>query len=298
MRYVVALALAGIVSVPAAAVGRLADVSLIDRDSGEKLQTHYYKGEYWVAGRPGAHYAIQIQSRDGRRLLAVTSVDGVNILTGETAGHQQRGYVFAGWQGYDLSGWRKSNSEIAAFTFTAVPKSYAARTGRPDNVGVIGVALFTERQRIEPQVIQEPYAPPAALPPPPPRFESSENKAAPQSTAPSGRAREDSAAADSRALGAAEAQGEAAGNAARREAEKLTRAPAPSLGTGHGRREYSSVVQVAFERARSTPDEVIRIRYDSRDNLVALGVIRRPPPVGPRRVDPFPDTRMGYVPDP
>jgi hypothetical protein len=35
--------------------------------------------------------------------------------------------------------------EVAAFYFTSLPDSYAARTGRPDNVGVIGVAVFRER---------------------------------------------------------------------------------------------------------------------------------------------------------
>jgi len=50
--------------------------------------------------------------------------------------------------------WRKSADEVAAFTFTASPNSYAARTGRPANVGVIGVAVFRERQ--QPQVFQPP----------------------------------------------------------------------------------------------------------------------------------------------
>jgi hypothetical protein len=46
----------------------------------------------------------------------------------------------------DISGWRKSLSETAAYYFTALPDSYAARTGRPDDVGVIGVALFRRKQ--------------------------------------------------------------------------------------------------------------------------------------------------------
>src|SRR6187399_3010453 len=124
------LALAGFMSAPALAVGSLAEVNVIDRDTGQRLQAHYHKGEYWVAGRPGANYAIQIQSRNGGRLLAVTSVDGVNVISGETAGVDQTGYVFQGWQGYDIAGWRKSSSEIAAFNFTSIPKSYASRTGR------------------------------------------------------------------------------------------------------------------------------------------------------------------------
>ena len=37
--------------------------------------------------------------------------------------------------------------EVATFYFTRLPDSYAARTGRPDNVGVIGIALFREKPR-------------------------------------------------------------------------------------------------------------------------------------------------------
>jgi hypothetical protein len=75
-------------------------------------------------------------------------------------------------------------------------------------------------------------------------------------------------------------------------------APAPALGTGHGRREDSWVTEVDFERAASRPDEVIRLRYDSRANLTAMGVIPRGLPTPPRP-DAFPaGPQLGYVPDP
>src|ERR1700719_3984560 len=130
----------------AQAVRGLADVSIIDRDSGAVLDTHYYRGEYWVAGRPGGRYAIEIHNRIGERLLAVTSVDGVNVVSGETAAWDQGGYVFGPGDRYQITGWRKSDAEVAAFTFTDLANSYAARTGRPANVGVIGVAVFREQQ--------------------------------------------------------------------------------------------------------------------------------------------------------
>src|SRR6266481_7063610 len=135
-------------------MGSMAEITIIDRDSGAVLSPHFYRGEYWVAGTPGARYAIEIRNRLGERLLAVTSVDGVNVLSGATAGWDQAGYVFGPGERYQISGWRKTNAEVAAFTFTDSPNSYAERTGRPANVGVIGVALFRERQ---PQAV---YAPP------------------------------------------------------------------------------------------------------------------------------------------
>lgn len=259
MRTLCLVALAGLAAQPALAVGRLADVTVTDRDSGETLTPYVHRGEYWVAGRPGARYAISIRNQSGNRLLAVTSVDGINVLSGQGAAANQRGYVFDPWVGYEIDGWRKSSSEIAAFTFTALPNAYAALTGRPKNIGVIGVALFRERQ---------PDPPPVA----------------------SGQV-----SAEARNEAVAERSADSAGKAS---AARAPSAPvAQALGTGHGEREFSQVVSVPFERAHSRADETIRIRYDSRENLVALGVIKLPKP---RHVpDPFPgNARMGYVPDP
>ena len=74
--------------------------------------------------------------------------------------------------------------------------------------------------------------------------------------------------------------------------------PAPKLGTGHGARESSVVSHTSFARLQSQPDEVIRIRYDSRENLVAAGVIRDPVAHNPLP-DPFPQSgNTPYVPDP
>jgi hypothetical protein len=237
------------------ALGTLATVTVVDRDHGTALATYYHRGEYWVAGNPGARYAIEIRNSAGGRLLAVTSVDGVNVLSGDTAAVDQAGYVFNPGEQYQITGWRKSNSEVAAFTFTDSGDSYAARTGRPASIGVIGVALFRER----PQPV---YVPPAVAP-----FE----EAAPL-----------------------------AGARAAPRSLPMIPAPAPSerLGTGHGERETSYAVDTQFQRLQREPNEVIRIRYDSFENLVAMGIIRRPHPT-PRAPDPFPGSEpRRFVPDP
>jgi hypothetical protein len=137
--------LLAVATLQAHALGRIADVSIYNRDTGEVLPVHFYKGQYWVAGAPGARYAISISNRTNERILAVTSVDGVNVISGDTANWSQTGYVFRSWESYQIDGWRKSNSEVADFLFASSSASYATLTGRPTNVGVIGVALFRER---------------------------------------------------------------------------------------------------------------------------------------------------------
>ena len=73
-------------------------------------------------------------------------------------------------------------------------------------------------------------------------------------------------------------------------------APAPSIGTGHGRNEASAAERVQFERASTMPAEVVTIRYDRRENLVAMGILPPAPIASAPR--PFPDWNAGFVADP
>ena len=120
-------------------------VELYDRTDQRTLPVHEHKGRLYVAGEPGHQYEIHLRNRSSERLLAVTSVDGVNVINGETAETGQSGYVLSPWDSVEIEGWRKSMDDVATFYFTRLSKSYAARTGRPENVGVIGVAVFRER---------------------------------------------------------------------------------------------------------------------------------------------------------
>jgi hypothetical protein len=266
--------------IDAHAAGRLAEVQIIDRDTGSVLPVYRSRGEYWVAGRPGARYSIMIQNRRGERVLAVTAVDGINVISGETGAWGQSGYVFGPGENYEIAGWRKSDAEIAAFNFTSSGSSYAARTGRPANVGVIGVALFLER--------------PARVS----QYESFDRRSEQGGYA---RKLAEAAAANSAAADSAVREGVFAGQPSAPKSEEVkpyaAPSPAPKLGTGHGARETSYVQNTTFDRMSSTPNEVIKIRYDSYENLVAMGVVpSRPAWQAP---NPFPDSAMpSYVPDP
>ena len=300
------LGVLSLTSLPALAVGRLADITVIDRNTGATLPVYSHRGEYWVAGTPGARYAVAVQSRYGQRLLAVPAVDGINVLSGQTAAWNQTGYVFSSFNQYQITGWRKSNAEVAAFEFSSLGDSYAGLTGRPANVGVIGVALFKEKQAPAPVYDQEISRNDSAWPSA--RSKSAgrplaEPAPAADSTAPAPASPTANRQTDRASRGANESASEStiSGSAAsgvdnaRRSAPQTT----AKLGTAHGQRESSVVSQTAFERQQTQPDEVVLIRYDSRANLVALGVIRIPPinPGGPTP-NAFPDSATAYVPDP
>ncbi len=273
LRILIAAALASLAA-QALAVGSIVDLTVFDRTQNVRLPVHWHEGRAYVAGRPGNEYTVSVRSRQGGDVLAVVSVDGVNVVTGETAAPHQSGYVLSPHRGLDILGWRKNMAETAAFYFTSLGDSYAARTGRPDNVGVIGVAVY--RRKAEPP---QPIARPAPIAP-----SASNRRDAP---GPYPGATED--AARSMPQGRS-----SAGELASSPQPSMGAAASAPIGTGHGRREQSHARHVGFERATAEPAETIVLHYDSRANLVARGVIREAVPIAPRQPNPF----SGFVPDP
>ncbi len=269
-----ALAIAAAFGAAPALAGQIGNIDLLTRGDSRVLPVYEKDGRKWVVGTPGQEYAIRVCNTTGARVLAVMSVDGVNVVSGETASPSQSGYVLDAWECADINGWRKNLASIAAFYFTELPDSYAARTGRPDNVGVIGVAFFRER-------------------PQPVAWKDMPGRIAPNAASESS-ARQEAAG------------GNAAADAGRLEAERKSRsdfaaatpAPAPmaKIGTGHGRNERSYVQTTTFERERATPNETIAFHYDRRENLIAMGIL--PPPSVARSSNPFPAWTPRFVPDP
>jgi hypothetical protein len=249
----------GACATAASARPSLVDLVVIDRESGQALPLHRHRGRAYVAGRPTARYALRLSNASAGRVLVVLSVDGVNVVSGETASWDQAGYVLGPGQSYDITGWRKNEASVAAFEFAALRDSYAARTGRPDNVGIVGMAVFHEKT-----------APPVA------RL----RREAPETAAKS----QDEGADRASALGAAQ------------ESAPSERRAADKLGTAHGQREWSHARRTSFERLTASPQAVVEIAYDSHANLVAAGVIRVP--ASPVHARAFPLSDPGFVPDP
>lgn len=264
---------------PATAVGRIGDLQIVTRSDGQTLPVYPKDGRNWVVGTPGQEYSIRYCNRTAGRVLAVMSVDGVNVITGDNAAPSQSGYVLGAYECADIQGWRKNMARTAAFYFTELPDAYATRTGRPENVGVIGVAVFREK---------------------PPAYPWREGTGRIGSS----EARRDVPAAKAQAGAADRFEADAAspseaGASAERAASPAWPVPAPApmskLGTGHGRSEDSPAQMVRFERESSTPSETVAIHYDRRENLVAMGIL--PPPYVAHSPNPFPGWPH-FVPDP
>lgn len=224
---------------------------------GVPIRTAQQAGQTYGLGQRGDRYTIRVHNRTGRRVEAVVSVDGLDVMDGKPADYaRKRGYLIDAYDSVDIDGWRLSLNRVAAFRFAAVPESYAARTGQARNVGVVGVALFSERER-RPVVAPWRAAAPRA---PEPQFEGSASDAAP---APSAKAAPG-------ALAERRARSEGANESASAGAAPPQR---PGLGTEFGEAHESSVRHVTFERASSgTPTALLGLRYDDGAGLAARGI--------------------------
>lgn len=242
-------------------------------ERGDVLPTYEAEGRFYVLGDAGERYSVHVRNPTNRRVEAVVSVDGLDVIDGETADFaSKRGYVIPAGSEVRIDGWRVSTSQVAAFRFSSVRTSYAGRKGQPRNVGVIGVALFAERaqpQMIVPQpqpypnrrrTYDDDYPPDAAeegadgdaaepvggsdRPAPPPTTRSGGGAHITKS-----RPREDCCG------------------------ERRIKKDRAGLGTAYGEHRHSQVMWTRFEREHPTrPTAIAELRYNDATGLAALGI--------------------------
>jgi hypothetical protein len=132
-----------------------------------------------LAGIEGARYTLRFRNLSDRSYEVIATVDGLDVLNGKAGSLRNGGYVLRPLQTLDIEGFRKSQSEVAAFRFAAPGRAYAANTEAGDvrNIGVIGAALFELEQPETPRRPRRDATPPQpnAFPAdasyaPPPRY--------------------------------------------------------------------------------------------------------------------------------
>jgi hypothetical protein len=115
--------------------------------NGSRCKQYNHNGKLFVEAKQGSEYTIEIKNNTWQRILAVCSVDGLDILSGKPALSDAPGYVISGHGVGKFDGFRVSDEKVAKFVFDYKSESYAAskEDGSERNVGVIGVRLFAEK---------------------------------------------------------------------------------------------------------------------------------------------------------
>lgn len=119
-------------------------------------------GNTYIWAKDGTEYSVVVWNRTNGRVEVVITVDGLDILGGKTGDYRtQGGYVIAAnSKPNPIPGFRLDGDNVARFIFGTPEKSYAALTDRPNNIGVIGAAFFTEqppRPAFSPVGFSSPY---------------------------------------------------------------------------------------------------------------------------------------------
>jgi hypothetical protein len=248
-------------------------VSLESPDGGS-LPTFRHGGVRYVLGEPGARYHVRVSNPTGERVEVVVTVDGRDAVSGQPGDYvSQRGYLIEPWGSLVIEGFRRSLDEVAAFRFTDGPRSYSALRGTPENVGVIGVAVFPEKPRPKTPIWR------------PRRPRSYDDRYVPEPSAAQESARGSGAGAPapkpaaapraeaSRAAPPADGYRDYGDDDAPRKRKGSGPGGPSNIGTEYGENEHSSVVEVAFERRSPThPAAVLSVRYDDFDGLEARGI--------------------------
>jgi len=100
----------------------------------------------FAQGSHAAGYSIVVKNVCKCRVQVVLSVDGLDVLDGKPASDSRPGYVIEPGKTLEIKGFRTSYEAVAAFQFSSVSQSYAnLRHGDTRNVGVIGLAAYTEK---------------------------------------------------------------------------------------------------------------------------------------------------------
>ncbi len=99
--------------------------------AGRPAPEYGHDGRVYVAGRAGDEYVLRVGNRTGRRVKAVLSVDGVNVVDGRPTADSGGGYVVEPYGSYDVPGWRTDDGHVARFVFAAPEAGYGSASGEP-----------------------------------------------------------------------------------------------------------------------------------------------------------------------
>lgn len=122
------------------------------RVNGKNINKISHGGKFFIEAKDGTEYTLRVSNNTSKRVMAIITVDGVNVVDGtEAAGDGSgTGYIIQPYSATEIKGFRESTTHVGAFKFTAKNKSYTKEvvTGTPTNCGVIGCLIVAEKEDI------------------------------------------------------------------------------------------------------------------------------------------------------
>ena len=243
---------------------------------GKPIQEYHKDERTFVEGRQGSNFSLELTNLTPRRILVHPTVDGLSAMSGKEASRlDDDGYVLHAFQKTTIPGWRLNNDEVARFFFAGAGKSYAEKTGKGRDKGVIACAVWEEKVVAQAMNFFASAAMPSAA-----GCAEEENTGGELHTQmcsyESGefhsKATFDSMSSETRTKGVTRGAGGQRRNSMRRERKCSTQ----NLGAGFGERAKHEVHETHFDKATDSPVVIATIYYDDLKGLRAQGInIRR-----------------------
>lgn len=105
-------------------------------------------GAIFVESKHGSEYEILLKNHLGTKVLAVVSVDGLDVISGEPATNNSPGYILRPNSSMRVKGFRKDDQTVGSFRFVNKRKSYSKSRGKGGNEGVISIRFFDEEKQL------------------------------------------------------------------------------------------------------------------------------------------------------
>lgn len=246
--------------------------------NGKSVKEYSHNGSMYIEAKEGSTFSLRMSNNSSSRALFVPTVDGLSIMNGKEGSFKSSGYIINAYDSMTIAGWRTSNENVAEFFFSKPEESYATKKGKGGNLGVIGCAIFKEKEpevRIE-TIIQKEYVPYPVYPKP---FDPTYPHRGPWLY-------------DCQSSGSNNITNSMFSS----QVSSSNQSPIKSLstaglGAGFGHDKFSPVVTVDFNR-ESSPQATFTIFYNTRKNLESMGIeFVRPLHVAPSA---FPKEDNGY----
>ncbi|MCM3877914.1 MAG: hypothetical protein NEA02_16030, partial [Thermoanaerobaculia bacterium] len=230
------------------------------------------RGTVYVEALKGRDYALRLSNPTGMRVAVALSVDGLNTIDAKhTSSRDARKWVLAPYQTVVIPGWQVNNAVSRKFVFTGERGSYGAALGKTEDLGIIEAVFYRERipyrsgrwhERQDDRKQKD--------------GETSLNERERRPDAPESGTLQDAAPPAARA------------EASARDHSQKSSSSSPSLdssgaklsdeyaATGMGNRTRFGIERVDVD-LENEPAAVVRLRYEFRPQLVALGVLPSDP---------------------
>ncbi|MEO8586645.1 MAG: hypothetical protein ABI584_10830 [Acidobacteriota bacterium] len=239
------------------------------------------RGTVYVEALKGRDYALRLSNPTGVRVAVALSVDGLNTIDAKhTSSKDARKWVLAPYQTVVIPGWQVNNAVSRKFVFTGERGSYGAALGKTEDLGIIEAVFYREKVPYRSGWIEKQENKDKDRRQGDREISSNERERRPD--APAGGYLQDAAPPA--------AQAEAGARDHSQKSSSSSSSPSPSMdsssagaklsdeyaATGMGSRTRFGIERVDIE-LENDPAAVVRLRYEFRPQLVALGVLPSDP---------------------